>query len=65
VGATLPGGGESNVGMAGSTEADIVLQKMIEEALLLVQAEPQHDLKLGFCCRLLSTFDEIDGARCP
>ena len=39
----------------------MVLQKMIEEGLLLIQAEPQHDLKLGFRCRLLSAFDEING----
>jgi hypothetical protein len=37
---------------------------MIEEGLLLVQGDPQHDLKLGFRCRLSSCFDEIDGARC-
>jgi Immunity protein Imm5 len=39
----------------------MALQKMIEEGLLLVHAEPQHDLKLGFRCRLLSAFDEING----
>ena len=44
---------------------DVVLQNMIEEGLLLVQEDPQHDLKFGFRCRLLSSFDEIDGARCP
>jgi len=43
----------------------MVLQNMIEEGLLLVQGDPQHDLKLGFRCRLLSSFDQIDGARCP
>lgn len=41
----------------------MALQKMIEEGLLLVQGDPQHDLKLGFRCRLLSSFGEIDG--CP
>jgi hypothetical protein len=29
---------------------NMVLQKMIEEGLLLVQGDPQHDLKLGFRC---------------
>jgi Immunity protein Imm5 len=43
----------------------MVLQEMIEEGLLLVQGDPQHDLKLGFRCRLLSSFDEIDGAGSP
>jgi hypothetical protein len=43
----------------------MALQKMIEQGLLLVQGDPQHDLKLGFRCRLLSSFGEIDGARCP
>jgi hypothetical protein len=43
----------------------MVLQEMIEEGLLLVQADPQHDLRLGFRCRLLSSFDEIDGAKRP
>src|SRR5215468_9306800 len=38
---------------------------MIEEGLLLVQGDPQHDLKFGFRYRLLSSFDEIDDARCP
>jgi hypothetical protein len=38
---------------------------MIEEGLLLVQKDPQHDLKFGFRRRLLSAFDEIDGAKCP
>jgi len=40
-------------------------QKMIEEGLLLVQAEPKHDLKRGFRCRLLSAFDEINGTKLP
>src|SRR5262245_21275961 len=43
----------------------MVLQKMVEEGLLLVQGDPQHDLKFGFRCRLLSSLDESDGARCP
>jgi hypothetical protein len=41
----------------------MVVQKMIEEGLLLIQGEPRHDLKLGFRCRLLSSFDEINGVR--
>src|SRR5262245_48383268 len=41
----------------------MVLQKMIEEGLSLIQAEPQHDLKLVFRCRLLSSFDEISGTK--
>src|SRR5262245_49494298 len=43
----------------------MVLQNMIEEGLLLVQVDPQHDLKFGFRYRLLSSLDEIDGASCP
>jgi len=43
----------------------MVLQRLIEEGLLLVQGDPHHDLRFGFRCRLLSSFDEIDGARNP
>jgi hypothetical protein len=43
----------------------MALQKLIEEGLALVQGDPHHDLRFGFRCRLLSSFDEIDGARNP
>jgi hypothetical protein len=43
----------------------MVLQKLIEEGLLLVQGDPHHDLRFGFRCGLLSSFDETDGARNP
>src|SRR6185295_17502773 len=35
------------------------LQELIRKGLSLVEEEPQHDLKLGFRCHLLSAFNEI------
>jgi hypothetical protein len=37
-------------------------QEMIEKGLSLVQDDEQHDLRVGFRCRLLSSFDEVGGA---
>jgi hypothetical protein len=39
----------------------MALQAMIEKGLLLVQEEPQHDLRVGFRCRIISAFDAVDG----
>ena len=33
-------------------------EEMIAEGMYLVQNDPQHDLNLGFRCRLISSFDE-------
>lgn len=41
----------------------MLTDEMLSRAFLLVQSEPQHDLRLGLRCQLLSSFDEhIGGA---
>jgi hypothetical protein len=37
-------------------------QELVNTGLSLIQDEPNHDLKLGFRCRLLSGFDEPGGS---
>ena len=39
----------------------MITDTMVEKGLALTQADPQHDLKAGFRCRLLSSFDEPSG----
>ena len=36
-------------------------QEMVEQGLSLVRGDQQHDLKVAFRCRLLSSFDEMPG----
>ncbi|HEU5400233.1 MAG TPA: Imm5 family immunity protein [Terriglobales bacterium] len=40
----------------------MTMQEMIDKGLSLVQHDEQHDLKVGFRCRLLSSFDSISEA---
>jgi hypothetical protein len=39
----------------------MALQDMIDNGLSLVQEDPQHDLRVGFRCRVFSTFDAVYG----
>jgi hypothetical protein len=42
----------------------MALQQLIDEGLALVQEEPQHDLRLGFRCRIFSAFNAVGGREC-
>jgi hypothetical protein len=42
----------------------MALQQLIDEGLALVQEEPQHELRLGFRCRVFSAFNAVGGREC-